>query len=271
MRNRLWAVSLALVLCASPLLAQNGYDFSRFKTETWRFIQKPAHWKGDDWLKAGLVCAGSVILAATVDKSVSDWGFRHPKYDNSVPIVIGEIWGGPFSPPLVFGFFAVHSWLTGSETSRKISFEIVQAVVYTVPTTFLIKVAVGRARPKEDRGVDYFRPFSKDSLLHFNYQSFPGGHISMSVAISTVLAKNARPWWLKTVAYLPTALTMASRIYQNKHWTSDVFCGAALGHFIGDWIVAQHRKAGPASGAHGFSIQPYFGGSSFGLIASLPL
>ena len=53
---------LCLILCASSVLAQERYDFSRFKDESFDFIKQPGHWQGDDWLRVGLTAAGAFIL-----------------------------------------------------------------------------------------------------------------------------------------------------------------------------------------------------------------
>jgi hypothetical protein len=41
---------------------------------------------------------------------------------------------------------------------------------------------------------------------------------------------------------VPVAFTFVSRIYQDKHWTSDDFLGAAIGYFAATWVVDQHEE-----------------------------
>ena len=62
------------------------------------------------------------------------------------------------------------------------------------------------------------------------------------MVLSTVLSRNAKPVWLKVLAYLPEALTFVSRVYQDQHWTSDDFLGAAVGYFIATWVVDLHEN-----------------------------
>ena len=47
---------------------------------------------------------------------------------------------------------------------------------------------------------------------------------------------------MKWLAYLPAVLTAFSRVYQDDHWTSDVFLGAAIGYFVGTWVHNQHDE-----------------------------
>ena len=60
--------------------------------------------------------------------------------------------------------------------------------------------------------------------------------------MSTVLSRNAHSNALKILAYVPATLTFVSRIYQDQHWTSDDFLGAAIGFLVGTWVVDLHEK-----------------------------
>ena len=246
------------------------YNLSQFKSETWDFIKQPTKWQGDDWLKLGLSVAGIYLLLKTADQHISDECFAHPQYLKSAPIKIGKFWGGPFPAPLLFGIFALHSGLTGNHETKTMAFETAQALTYSVSLTFIIKVAFGRARPKVNEGVDSFRPFSEKSLFHFNYQSFPGGHTSAATAISTILAEHAKPWWLKVAAYVPAALCLVSRVYENKHWASDVFFGTFIGYSVGRWLTHQHKKRGTSAGKSVVQFQPFFSDGTAGLSMAIP-
>ena len=125
-------------------------------------------------------------------------------------------------------------------TSRKIAYEIGQASIYTGVVTLLLKTAIGRARPYMNEGKTIFHPFS--SLINQEYHSLPGGHTAAAFVLSTVLSRNAKPVWLKVLAYVPAVLTFVSCVYQDQHWTSDDFLGAALGYFIATWVVDQHEN-----------------------------
>jgi len=254
---------LLTFLCGSSLFAQNPvlqdsvqqlkYTFSQFGNETWDFIKQPTKWDGGDWLKIGLVSAGTVIVIETVDQPVRDAVLREGNYDSnglfipesqkyykSVPIEFGRMWGELYAPVVLFGGFAIHSLIADDISTRKIAYEIGQASIYTGVVTYILKTAIGRARPYMEEGTTSFHPFS--SLVNQDYHSIPGGHTTAAFVLSTVLSRNAKPVWLKVVAYVPAALTFVSRVYQDKHWTSDDFFGAALGYFIATWVVDQHEK-----------------------------
>ncbi len=239
MRQPILLSLLLVAVCASPLVAQQKYNFAQFGKETWSYIKQPTRWEGSDWLKVGLLGAGT-FLVIQADQPVRDAALRNPKYSMSVPMEAGRIWGELYTPVVLFGGFAIHSLLADDMGTRKIAYEIGQASLYAAMTTYLLKLAIGRARPYMDEGSTSFHPFS--SLFSQDYHSLPGGHVTAAFVLSTVLSRNAGPVWLKGLAYVPAVLTFISRVYQDQHWTSDEFLGAAIGYFVATWVVDLHEQ-----------------------------
>lgn len=241
---------LVLIICESSLLSQNlasrdtvpgnKYNFSQFGHETWSFIKQPTTWDGSDWLKVGLI-SGGAFLVMQADQPIRDAVQKDQRYYKSVPIEIGKMWADIYPPVLLFGGFAVHSWLTDDIRTRKVAYEIAQALVYAGAVDKLLAIAVGRARPYANEGSRSFHLFSS-FFPKPEYQSLPGGHNVIAFALSTVLSRNAKPLWLKGLAYVPAVLTFVSRVYQDRHWTSDNFLGAALGYCVAAWVVDQHEQ-----------------------------
>ena len=227
-----------VIICGSPLLAQNKYDFAQFRDETGSFIKQPSKWDRNDWIKLGIVSVGSFVLMEAVDQPVRDFSQQDKSYLNSIPIEAGRIYGEIYSPIVLFAGFAAHSLITHNMTTRKIGYEIGQAALYTGAITYVLKSAFGRARPFMNEGSDSYHPFTFDD----DYHSFPGGHTATAFLISTVLSRNAGPTWLKILAYLPAAITPVSRVYEDKHWVSSNFVGATLGYFVAKWVVDTHEK-----------------------------
>jgi membrane-associated phospholipid phosphatase len=221
-------------------MAQNKYNFSQFGNETWSFIKQPTRWDGSDWLKIGLLGVGTFAIMEAADQPIRDAVLRDRRYYKSAPMELGRIWGEFYTPVVLFSGFAVHSLLTDDIGTRKIAYEIGQASLYAGATNYILKVAFGRARPYTEEGKSSFHPFS--ALFNLDHQSIPGGHNTAAFVLSTVLSRNAKPLWLKVVAYLPAGLTFVSRVYQDQHWTSDDFLGAALGYVIATWVVDLHER-----------------------------
>jgi hypothetical protein len=260
--KKIFLLILFIILCESTLLAQNPvlqdsvpqlkYTFSQFGNETWDFIKQPTKWDGSDWLKIGLISAATFLVIETVDQPVRDAVLRDGKYDanglfikesqkyyKSVPIEFGRMWGEIYSPIVLFSGFAVHSLLTDDITTRKIAYEIGQASLYAGALSFILKLAIGRSRPYLNEGTTHFTPFA--SIFNQDNKSIPSGHSTVAFVLSTVLSRNVKSPVLKVLAYLPAVFTLVSRVYQDQHWASDTFAGAALGYFVATWVVDQHE------------------------------
>lgn len=217
----------------------NKYNFSQFGNETWDFIRQPVKWTGTDWLKLGLIGAGTYIIIETADQPIRDVVMKNQQYYNSLPIKIGNMWGDWYPTVIIAGGFAFHGLLDDYSPSKKIAFEVIQSGLYTEIVTQIIKHAFGRARPFNELGPKVFKPFS---FLGWNFTSMPAGHSTWAFSLSTVLSRNVKQDWLKVLAYLPAGLTFVARIYQDHHWTSDNFLAAAIAYFIATWVVDQHEK-----------------------------
>ena len=238
-RKRILLSLLLIFIYETSLFAQNHYNIRQFTNETGDFIKQPLKWRGNDWLNLGLIAVGTGLVMQ-IDQPIRDDvvnGDR--KYYRSIPIEAGRIWGEWYTPPIIVGGFALHGWLAHSTSSKKISFELIQAVFYSESITGGLKFVFGRARPFQNQGAFSFHPFS---FRNFGFQSLPGGHNTEGWAVSTVLSRNAHSSILKILAYTPAALVFISRIYQDQHWTSDNFLGASIGFVVGSWVVNLHEK-----------------------------
>lgn len=111
----------------------------------------------------------------------------------------------------------------------------------------LLKGFIGRARPyvNVDEPHDYqtFRGFRKGS----DYRSFPSGHTIAAFAAASAVTSEMKRWRPKSVwivgpiLYGGAAVTGWSRMFDNKHWASDVITGAAIGTFVGLKVVHWHH------------------------------
>ena len=92
--------------------------------------------------------------------------------------------------------------------------------------TEVLKYSIGKTRPNTGRRE--FAPFS-------GHRSFPSGHAAGSFAFATAIAEHYPDY--KFVAYATATLIAASRLYENKHWVSDVVVGSAIGHYTTKYMV----------------------------------
>ena len=114
----------------------------------------------------------------------------------------------------------------------------------------VLKDIFGRARPY----VDTTGPNPDDwQLLRglrggTKYQSFPSGHTVAAFAAAAAVSTETSVWWpevtyalIGPALYVGAATVGISRMYNNRHWASDVMLGAAIGTFAGIKVVRYHR------------------------------
>jgi len=112
----------------------------------------------------------------------------------------------------------------------------------------VIKGIVGRQRPSVEpanpNSYQLFRGFGGGD----EYRSFPSGHtVSAFAAAAAVTAETSRnapntTWIVAPIMYGGAALVGVSRMYNNRHWASDVIVGAGIGTFAGLKVVRFNRS-----------------------------
>lgn len=109
-----------------------------------------------------------------------------------------------------------------------------------------LKGVVGRQRPyvlpRNPRSYGLFRGMGKNDA----YRSFPSGHtvaaFAVAAAVTAETSRNApnTTWVVAPLMYGGAAMAGVSRMYNNRHWASDVVIGAAIGTFAGLKVVRYH-------------------------------
>ena len=132
----------------------------------------------------------------------------------------------PLALALPLGFYASGS-LRASGYGRSKSFEVgeqmVESLMLTAATTFVMKYTAGRTRPDLS-----------------NRYSFPSGHSSIVFASATSLALNT-PWYVGVPVMLSAGLVGVSRLDLHQHFLSDVISGAGIGAFLATAVWSHHR------------------------------
>lgn len=84
------------------------------------------------------------------------------------------------------------------------------------------------------------RPNGQDST------SFPSGHTAWAFAATTLIVRGLHDpadrsfHFFDTLLYVPAVFSAWERIAAQKHWASDVTCGALLGVVLTNWIWNAH-------------------------------
>jgi membrane-associated phospholipid phosphatase len=103
----------------------------------------------------------------------------------------------------------------------------------------VLKHSVGRERPNETDDPFRFRPLNGSN----RWQSFPSGHAVVVFSLASAVSEEARTPWVTALAYGGAAMVGWSRVYDDKHWASDVAAGALVGILAGRSTVRLLHRA----------------------------
>lgn len=240
MRNRLAAA--ALLACAA-LPAGTSILSAQADTISPRPLFRPA----DAYLAAAFI-VGTVALHP-LDKTwaqhLQDSTTQANKFFGDVASTVRTI-AEPGSYLIGLSMYAVGR-LTHNEKAADLGLHGTEAIAVGALTGDILKNAFGRARPY----VDVNNPNSWSFGRGFKggqYQSFPSGHTVAAFAAAAAVTSETSRWWPSTrwiigpAMYGGATLVGLSRMYNNKHWASDVMMGAAIGTFAGNKVVRYHHS-----------------------------
>jgi len=195
-----------------------------------------------DWNKTDLVKLSAFVASGTLififDEDIYSW-VQKRKSPTSDDIF-------RFSNSLGHGIFLGSSitalYITGEIFDdvrlRQIALLGLESWIITGVIVAGMKFMIGRARPCQEETSTTFHPFSFST----RYRSFPSGHASSAFALATTIADHSDKFIVDALAYSLAVLAGIARVHEEKHWASDVFIGAVLGHFISKKISAWHKR-----------------------------
>lgn len=133
---------------------------------------------------------------------------------------------------------------TGAPRLQRIGLHATEAVVLGGVTTSVLKVVAGRQRPYVSAGdADDFTPFRVGG----GHTAFPSGHTTVAFAFASsvtaeLATESSRAAWIAgPVLYGGAGLVGLARMFDDKHWASDVVLGAGIGTLAGLETVAFSR------------------------------
>jgi membrane-associated phospholipid phosphatase len=237
--GRLWTVLAAAgLLAGAPLRAQE---------EEGEPEGAPVLTATDAWIAAGF--AAGTVLVRPADRWLTD-RLQQPAVQERRWIQSGatgfKLLAAPGSIILGGAFYGAGK-LADHDVMAEVALHEMQAVAATTAVVYVAKGVFGRARPYMDEtnpgDFNFGRGFKND-----DYQSFPSGHTAAAFAMATVLTEEARYHRSKDrvpvaiVTYTAATLSGLSRMYDDKHWASDVIAGAAVGTLTSLAVVRYTHK-----------------------------
>lgn len=130
-----------------------------------------------------------------------------------------------------------------------------ESIAISAATVTVVKMLVGRARPSvgtdHPNDVGFLRGITRGE----EYRSFPSGHTAAAFATAAALTSEfayrnpGRGWTVGIPLYAAASMTGWSRMFDNRHWFSDVVTGAGVGT-VTALAVTRYEHARPNSPAN---------------------
>jgi hypothetical protein len=225
----------------------------------------PFHMKKSEAKWWVLVGAGTAALIAT------DYTISKKLPDSGTSVNVGEDISHAGQVYSVYPFAAALYGIGAVENNQHLEetgLLGVQALADADIAFSVLKLVTQRERPLEgDKGGHFWK----------GGYSFPSGHSAQAWAIATVVASEyGKHKWVPVVAYSYATVISASRVAARQHFPSDVFVGAAMGFFIGRFVVrTEETHAQHLGSQHSWlmrpSITPMLGGGTLGVNLRWPL
>lgn len=216
----------------------NGRYLKSYWLDLKEVVTGPTRWTGTDWKRLGIITGTGTLLLVFADREVRSWTINNQKEALQSATKIVEPFGNRLPPVLITGMYLT-GLITGNRKLEHSSLSIARAVAISTGLYTATKSIIRRQRPvRTDNPYLFALPFSS-----VGYTSFPSGHSNTVFAVATAFALEYKEHkWVPWVVYPIATLTALARIYENRHWTSDVLVGASFGHFITRAVYKAEEK-----------------------------
>lgn len=229
---------LTTVIALAPVHAQTTDDAPTKPLFTWR-----------DAVLGGGFIIGTVAIRP-IDKAAADYSQR-PFPQNNRQLRRAATGFNQIALPgsfIIGGSLYAVGRLSGNDRMAALGLHGTEALFIGNGVASVLKGFFGRARPFVDSVPN---PDDWQLLRGFKgegkYHSFPSGHATAAFAAAAAVTAETSAWWPKSIWYVGpvmyggASLVGVARMYDNRHWASDVIMGAAIGTFAGTKVVRYHR------------------------------
>jgi membrane-associated phospholipid phosphatase len=137
--------------------------------------------------------------------------------------------------------------LVDDRTTAAVGLRGTEAVGVALVTVGSVKLLAGRARPSVPGRDPTSWRFARGIGQGSEYQSFPSGHTAVAFAAASAVTaelaarRTSLRWSAGVPLYLGAGAAGWARMYENRHWASDVVAGAAIGTLAGSAVARWHR------------------------------
>ncbi len=226
----------------SVVIVEPNYKLNReyllsYFTDLGHVVTRPIHWKGRDWRNF------SIFSGVTIGALSADWEIKritqlnHSQFATETAHIV-EPFGNRYGL-FLFPAMYVAGLATKSEKIQSAALGGTKSLAISTLIYATTKTLIRRNRPdRATSSFDFAPPFKRKS-----FTSSPSGHSNTIFTVATALALEFKETkWVPIVAYTIATLTAVSRVYENRHWASDVIVGSAIGHFVTKAVWKNNNK-----------------------------
>lgn len=229
-----------------------GNDAGKIWQDAGNIFFSPFHFHSGEWLASSSVIGGTALLFS-VDEPVRSLAQRNQTTFGDHLAEIGRQYGASVNAVIFAGSVYTGGLLLRNKDIRLTGLMTFETIVFAGGITTVLKTLFGRSRPFNDEGAfKYYGP-----QFHDEHYSLPSGHSMVAFSVSSVLAARIKNVYATIGLYSLASLTAFSRVYQDDHWLSDTFLGAAIGTATGLAVVHLHDEGQGHASLH---IVPTFNG-----------
>ena len=199
---------------------------------------KPFHMKKRDWGNLGKFALATAALSFA-DEPIQQGALKlrqnNPGIANTSKFITNF---GGISEAYTLAAIGAYGFIFKKEKMQTTTLLATQAYLAAGAVESVTKFLSGRTRPSyyppgTEAEPRFVGPFSKTATTsggRNSYSSFPSGHTTVAFAAATVFALEYKDKLIvPIIAYSAATMIGLSRITENKHWSTDVLVGAALG------------------------------------------
>jgi membrane-associated phospholipid phosphatase len=238
--RRLSQPLVAVLIAASSAGAQPS-DTSKVSTAP-LFTARDAVW--------AVVFTGTSIALFQFDEKIHHWVQRPSIQDDSFLADLSKNANYANENRLMLAGLATYGIgkLAGKPNAADIGFHVTEAVAVSTVLNTALRGALGRERPYSTDPIDAFSFDGWEGFSDFDFRAFPSIHASANFSAAAALTAEVRrrwpgaTWWVGITSYGLAALPTLSRLYQGRHWASDLVMGGFVGTLTGLKIVQYHHS-----------------------------
>lgn len=149
---------------------------------------------------------------------------HHPAALDRIARPIGNA-GNPRTVYAVLVASAILPRLAGNNEVSNAALDVGLGYAVSMTAGTILRFAIGRHRPDSSGRALRFSHFRREHEWH----SLPSGHAIGVAALATGLSIKANQPWVNVATYTFASVVDLQRVYERKHWASDIIAGSVLG------------------------------------------